>query len=479
MATQSGVRSASSSYPFLKGTDLPEARPVCRPKSPLAKTIAEEFEENREQKVGEIISLMCPAELEIWMNEMPKGGDLNVDLIGSISAEKYLELAVRQELKYTNNKFYFVRNTAQTNLPEEPAKTIQDDPKVGTEYLAQCRKSTDQNSLHIFEDLCPIYSIADITPINELVEIVRDQAKREHLLYLEMRMGLSHIKKLSSLFSQIRDRIPFIRFHVSVRRDEPNFQKNVQEAFRLMKEYPEDIVSMSLAGLEKSLRNLFSEQMRMIDECWISCKVKPKMSLPCGELTEENSTREVMSDRILSTLKKGHCNRILHGDSIVKESDAPGVLNLMSAFKIAVGICFSSSEKRLGIKASEHSVHIYKKKKVPVVICSEAAGENRASLTTQYYKAIKEYGFTYSDVKQFLRNSLEYSFLPGKSIFNSSNSSYEYLEIFEGLDGDDWDEIRAGSNVKLFLEGSPKARLQVQLERELVEFEQKVIKQGK
>ena len=50
---------------------------------------------------------------------------------------------------------------------------------------------------------------------------------------------------------------------------------------------------------------------------------------------------------------------------------------------------------------------------VPVVLSTDDEGVSRTHLTQEYLRATLSYNLTYSDLKQIVRNSIQYSFLPG------------------------------------------------------------------
>ncbi len=472
------VRSAPGSKLSLIGATLPEpARPTVRASSPLFDTRAEEFNENTEEKAEEIIANMCPSELEMWMNEMPKGGDLQLNLHGSIPAEKLLGLAIRENLYY-DPKTHLCSRTIHSGAI--PASAIPNNSKLLFDfYGAYTIRNSGENDPHIYETYYNsfrlINSILENIPAVEKVEIIREQARKQHLVYVEMLVALSTIKELANSFEELRKKKPEIRFQVVVSRtlEKDEFIQRAAEAFGFLERYTEDIVNVNLEGPEADFKAQtgFYKQMEEIEKLRKGCQANPRLSMRCGELTEKLSSREFMEDRIQKTILSGNCVRIGGGISITKELDGFQVLKEMSKKRIAVEVCFR--EKLLGLKPEEHPVHTYVRYNVPVVLCSGDAGVTRESLTAQYYKAIKDYNFTYSEIKKFLRNSLEYSFLPGKSIF--ANSKFDFIKIFIGIDGENWEVEKDVNAVRLYLELSPKARLQYDLERQLVEFERKVI----
>jgi adenosine deaminase len=75
-------------------------------------------------------------------------------------------------------------------------------------------------------------------------------------------------------------------------------------------------------------------------------------------------------------------------------------------------------------------------------------------MTTEWQRAVEEHGVTYEDLKWFARNSIEYSFLEGASLSSTDACRDE-----------------SSAACRAFLDASPKARVQMRLERRLREFE--------
>jgi hypothetical protein len=82
-------------------------------------------------------------------------------------------------------------------------------------------------------------------------------------------------------------------------------------------------------------------------------------------------------------------------------------------------------------------------------------------MTTEWQRAVEEHGVSYADLKRFARNSIEFSFIEGASLWSSS----DYRSYVAACS-----ETRA-DRCKSYLDGSPKARVQMRLEQRLREFE--------
>ena len=54
---------------------------------------------------------------------------------------------------------------------------------------------------------------------------------------------------------------------------------------------------------------------------------------------------------------------------------------------------------------------------MPVVIATDDEGVSRSDITHEYQRAAEEQSASYVELKQISRNSAEYSFLPGQSLW--------------------------------------------------------------
>jgi adenosine deaminase len=139
----------------------------------------------------------------------------------------------------------------------------------------------------------------------------------------------------------------------------------------------------------------------------------------------------------------------------------------MRAKRVAVEINLTSNDLILGVKGSDHPFPIYRKFGVPVVISTDDEGVNRSHLTQEYQRAVLTYGLTYADLKQIVRNSLEYSFLSGASYW--SDAAYRSpVKVCAASP--------ASKACAAFLDGSEKATAQADLESRFLEFEAATIK---
>ena len=210
----------------------------------------------------------------------------------------------------------------------------------------------------------------------------------------------------------------------------------------------------------------FERQMRILDALWRQFG-GPNISLHAGELNLWVSPVEPMTSRIRRSIEMGHARRIGHGVSIAWESDLPSLLRMMRREGIAVEVCPTSNAVILGVEGDRHPFRLYRRAGVPLTINTDDEGISRSNLTMEYVRAVRGWNLSYRDLKELVRNGVEYSFLAGRSVFE--NRDYRRVRPeFRKLRARGW--VPTPGEARL-LAGSDKATVQVTLERALYEFE--------
>lgn len=150
-------------------------------------------------------------------------------------------------------------------------------------------------------------------------------------------------------------------------------------------------------------------------------EVKVNTSLHAGELTLGLTRPEHLTYHIDQAVNIAGANRIGHGVDLPFESNSNEILKTMKKEPegetedkptgIPVEINLTSNEFILGVKDSEHPILLYHKAGVPIIISTDDPGILRTSLTEQYTLATLRYGFSYPEIKEFVKNSILYGFL--------------------------------------------------------------------
>jgi adenosine deaminase len=130
-------------------------------------------------------------------------------------------------------------------------------------------------------------------------------------------------------------------------------------------------------------------------------------------------------------------------------------------------ICLTSNDGILGVKGDRHPFNLYRRAGIPVSLNTDDEGVNRSNLTMEFVRAVRTYGLSYREVKELVRNSLEYSFLPGRSLY--TDHRYDRLPpAFSGVRAPKWSPNAEATRL---MAQSDKLRVQVRLERALAAFE--------
>jgi adenosine deaminase len=225
----------------------------------------------------------------------------------------------------------------------------------------------------------------------------------------------------------------------------------------------------------------YSQQMQILN--YLAQKYKAKyqdsvfnITLHAGELAKGLVPSKHLKFHVNEAIFIANSQRIGHGVDILHEDNLFQTLKTMSDRGIAVEINLTSNDLILGVKGKDqHPLPVYMQYKVPVLLSTDDEGVSRIDLTHEYTRAAKEYDLTYTQLKMLSRNSLEYAFLPGRSLWQShwqgeraGTTPNSYRTAFIACDG----EQLASNLCRAAVSSSPKAKLQRELELRIRQFEQ-------
>ena len=186
------------------------------------------------------------------------------------------------------------------------------------------------------------------------------------------------------------------------------------------------------------------------------------LSLHAGELWLGVTELRDLTFHIREAVEIAGVDRIGHGVDIGFEKDSGDLITRMAKDGIAVEINLSSNEQILGVAGKDHPFPTYLKAGVPVMLSTDDEGVERIDLSSQYQLASERYGLDYGVLKTLSRQSLEKSFLTGKSLWFDFRQFYFVGECSNGFDT---------TACKAFVSQSDKARAQVELEKRFRAFE--------
>ena len=142
-----------------------------------------------------------------------------------------------------------------------------------------------------------------------------------------------------------------------------------------------------------------------------------KYSMHAGELTLGMVKPEELTWHINAAVRTAGANRIGHGADMAYEYKCYDLLKYMAQNNVPVEINLYSNEFILKVKDDQHPITLYKEFNVPIVISSDDAGVLRSNLTDQYVLLAKRYkNISYNDIKHFVYNSIDYSFIKDNGV---------------------------------------------------------------
>lgn len=456
-----------------------------------------------------------PLLLRRFLEQMPKGGDLHNHLSGTVYAESYVVLAARAKLCIDTARSAYVTCDAESKTQVSAEKALTD-PALYSKMLdalsmRQFRSDVSQVSGHdhFFASFSRFSAVSRMYTSEMLTEIVARFA-RENVDYVESLFGqdkgaareLGKTLPAGASFSDMRsallkgglpdvvkksrktidDAELHLRQELACGTPEakPGCQSTVRYLFEAHRAYPREqlftellvgfelaradsrVVGVNVVQPEDSYASMttFDELMRMFAYLRPSYPTV-RVSAHAGELAPGLVPPEGLQHHVRDSVMIARAERIGHATDIAYERDAIELLAVMARRPVAVETCLSSAGIILGIEGKRHPLRMFLKSGVPVVLATDDAGVARTDMTTEWQRAVEEHGVTYADLKRFARNSLEYSFLEGASLWGDS----EYATMTGACRNEESERCAA------FLDWSPKGRAQMRLERRLREFE--------
>jgi adenosine deaminase/adenosine deaminase CECR1 len=228
------------------------------------------------------------------------------------------------------------------------------------------------------------------------------------------------------------------------------------------------VVGLNLVQPEDSLPSMqnFTLHMEMLN---FLRPLYPKahITLHAGELAPGLVPPAGLTFHVRESVVKGQAERIGHGVSVMYEDAPYDLLKEMARRKVMVEICLTSNETILGIKKAQHPLATYLQYGVPVALATDDEGVARSEISQEYLKAAEDHGLGYSQLKTMARNSLQYAFVSGQSLWADSGRFTPVSQCRNDLPG----RGPLSSACKQFLASSEKARLQWKLEEEFKRFE--------
>jgi hypothetical protein len=401
--------------------------------------------------------------LRAFLYRMPKGGDLHTHLAGAVYAERFLAWAAQENLCVNLQNVVLAKTQCDRTGTLPVADAMRDqklyDRLVNALSMRDFLPTSAVPSGH--DEFFATFDRFDTVSGSHFVDMTVDQIKRyeaENVQYVEFMIsawcrserarfaqaigeatddaarlaalqasGLSDCvatkrNDLTTAIGRIRTELGCdapapqlgcsvtFRYIVQIFRDNPPDDVFVQTAAAaaLIRTEPR-LVGLNLVGPEDYLvaRRDYTRQMQIIR--FLAGDVP--VALHAGELWLGLVPPADLTFHIRQAIEIAGARRVGHGVSLAFERDAADLLAKMRARPVVVEINLTSNDLILGVRGKDHPLPAYLAAGVPVVLSSDDAGVARIDLTNEYFRAARDYGLGYRQLKAIAANALRYSFL--------------------------------------------------------------------
>jgi adenosine deaminase/adenosine deaminase CECR1 len=430
------------------------------------------------------------AKLNLFFTQMPKGGDLHHHYTGTVYAETYLEWIDKKgwyidkctfgivKKKENNGCDITVQELLKNNALYRKLLTLWSNKDYGNHFHEQPPPDLNFfNTFGYFDDVSNEYM--DIG-----LNLLKQRALKENVVYIETmlsRTGVKssnyfdsvEIKQLNQLLRKAKSQqqvnkllepISAVlskdkKFEVSINEfirmveknhrgiDSHNFVMRYQTyavrvydpiqvftdllaGYLAVKSSPL-IVGVNIVAPENNSVALadYSLHMKMFN--YLSNQYpNVNHSLHAGELTLGMVRPKDLTFHIEEARYIAQAKRIGHGVDLPYEQHS---LELLEDLKnnAVIEINLTSNEFILGVKDSEHPYEIYSSYGVPLVIATDDSGVSRNNLSHEYMLLATRYKPSYKRIKEYVYNSIEYSFLASEDKYRLKKQLDDKFAIFE------------------------------------------------
>ncbi|WP_405015093.1 adenosine deaminase [Kitasatospora sp. NBC_01539] len=460
-----------------------------------------------------------PAELRAFFEALPKGGDLHNHLAGAASTELLLQIAVDEGLCIDR------ATSTATFAPCAAGSRPAADTRTDEDFRLQVIRAWSMQDFvpgaesghdHFFATFGK-FGPASWTRPGRLLAEVADSAATQHQSYLETMLtpasdaaaALAARVGFDSDLEQLRQKLladdglgrvvraavaeadaTEAEYRTTSHCDGPDPAPGCAVAVRFISQAsrastPERVFTQLLLGMElarqdsrfvavnlvqpedapAALEN-YRLQMQMLDYLH-GVYPEAHITLHAGELVPGLAKPEDLRFHIREAVVTGHAERIGHGVDLAYEDDPQGLLRLLADRHVAVEVPLTSNAQILGVSGPDHPFPRYRAAGVPVALATDDPGVSRTDITTEYQRAALTYDLDYPALRDLARASLEYAFLPGRSLWADRDGYRPAAECAGDEPGSDHPSAACAA----LLAGSPKAELEWRQECEFQGFE--------
>jgi adenosine deaminase len=448
-----------------------------------------------------------PSELYAFLYKMPKGADLHNHLAGAVYAENFLEAAIEQHLCVDKAALSLVQCT-QGRMDAAAIRTdnVLRNALIDSLSMRNFVPGKESAEDHFFDTFNKFLAVSTADLVAEIAQRAADQNES----YVELmaldggsaaalgqtagltdNLDLTRTKlEAAGLAKQVAaakarvDRMEQTRMNKLGCMQTPDSaacRLRVGYVYQVLREFPKEqvfaqvITGFALAAADRRVVAVnfvqpedgynsmhdYDLHMKMVD---YAKGIYPNVhiTLHAGELAPGLVPPEGLQSHIREAVELGHAERIGHGVDVMYEKDPIGLLRELRDRHVDVEINLTSNDVILGVKGDRHPLPVYRKFGVPVTLSTDDEGVSRAQLTDEFERAFLTYNLTYTDLKEMVRNSLEYSFAPGASYWKDRKYGAIVGACVSG---------KQTPACREYLEKNEKARLEADLEERFAAFE--------
>jgi hypothetical protein len=468
-----------------------------------------------------------PPKLMAFLLKMPKGGDLHNHLSGAIYAERYIQWATEKGLCINTRTMVLALPTASDKCASEQvlASTALKDSVLYRQMVdawsMRNGQLSGQSGHDHFFDAFGRFSAATFNNSGKMLAEAVKSAARGHVFYVELMLtpdgnatgvassqigervgwdgnfegtlsklkanGIAEaatlgIKNLQAMEAEKNQLLKCgaaqadaacsvtIRYVAQISRNSSPGQVFAQMVTGLaLANDPESrVVATNLVQGEDGLNSMqnFSLHMQML-KFLRPLYPRARVTLHAGELAPGLVPADGLTFHIRDSVMVARADRIGHGVDIMHEDEPYELLKEMARRNVMVEICLSSNDQILGVSGSRHPLATYIEYGVPVALATDDEGVARSEISMEYLKAAEDQGLGYLQLKTMARNSLQYAFIAGESLWADGRKFVPVAQCAHDLE----DMKLTSSSCRQFLETNEKGKLQWQLEQSFNTFE--------
>ena len=485
--------------------------------------LADTFTDNEQATAAYFRLLQSdPNGLLMFLQSMPKGGDLHNHRSGSAYAENMIAAGAKTDLcldPETNTVIPEKNCAAKVTLKNLPQSDDLYNKTINAWSLRDFQPSAGESAHdHFFAVFLKYGALSDMIRSQNLTELT-NRAGMQHEIYVETMitaqrdkaialgsqlkwtdnfqamqsqlkaLGVDHI--VQQIKTELTENETYmhqtlgcgtthaqpgcgvtVRYqYIPLRVVEPSqVFAQLMVGFEVASQDPR-VVAINLVGPEDNYISLrdYHLQMQMI-QYFHQLYPKVHIDLHAGELTMGFVTPDNLTNHIRDAIETGHAERIGHGVDIGYEHNPIQLLQEMATKHIAVEICLTSNAQILSISGHDGQIQTYLQYKVPVVLATDDEGVLRTDLTHEFQRAVLTYHFDYPTIKTMVRNSLTYNFMPGESLWADPD---QFIPV-TACSRDHLSADKLSPDCMKLIQSSPKAALQWALEKQWAGFEKEM-----